>query len=380
MFWGSLCRQLLPCLLACGACRPSAFDGLAAGEVSVSEAGATRDASPSLWHDAGADTDAETDPEDDGAVDVGDDAGEADAAGPDAAGPCLDTTRDPHNCGTCGFACGADFALASCINSRCSRVCDATHDDCNRDLASGSEGDGCETRIENDSMNCGGCDVRCVASGYGYVSCREQACIEHAIKLRDVQAGSLHGGLGGNVFPERQLCGPNEVLVGVSGVGSTIAYSLSVHCARLALSRTATGYALKIVPTGMSKAVGGLIGPEPPPPFTRACPADSIVTAVSGATWLWPGQSMDSVRQISLRCATPTIDAERRLMLSAPLAPLTIGDANDATAKPFSDSCGPDGAVVGFTGRSGAYLDALATHCGTLAIEEEPAISSTAEE
>lgn len=362
----------LRALLVCSACSPGAFD--VASDEALSEAGAADGQASGPELDAGDELDA---------ADEADAAQEADAAdsGPDLEDAssnvapedramCEDTARDPHNCGMCGYDCSASFAEVSCINARCSRMCDAQHDDCNRDLASGSDGDGCETRIDLDSRNCGGCDVRCVASSYGFTSCRDRTCYENSVRLNGVRAGVVRGSAtGGAVFQFPQLCPPNEVLVGVSGVsGQGIAYSMRVHCARLAISRTATGYALKLMPTFSSTAIGGLIDPEPPP-YDLPCPEGSIVTGVAGATWIWPGQAGPSIRQISLSCAMPSIDADRRLTLTS-TGSVTIGDASHASAVSFSDSCGA-GAVAGFTGRNGAYIDAIATHCGELVIEEQ---------
>jgi hypothetical protein len=360
-------------LLACCACSPGAFD-VARDEVS-SEAGASdgqaSDAAPDPDLDAGDQHDAAAVQEPDAAESGADPEDASSNVAPEAGAICEDTARDPHNCGMCGYDCSANFAEVSCVNARCSRACDAQHDDCNRDLASGSDGDGCETRIDIDSKNCGGCDVRCVATSDGFTSCRDQTCYESSVRLKGVRAGVLHGSAtGGETFQFPQLCPPNEVLVGISGVsGQGIAYSMRVHCARLALSRTSAGYALKLVPTFSSTAIGGRIGPEPPPPYDLPCPAGSVVTGVAGATWIWPGQPGASIRQISLSCAMPSVDGERRLVLTA-TGSVTIGDASDASAVSFADTCGA-GAVAGFSGRNGAYIDAIATHCGELVIEEQ---------
>jgi hypothetical protein len=233
-----------------------------------------------------------------------------------------------------------------------------------------------DTRI--DLHNCGECGRQCVASRFAVARCDEASCVQQLVKLEDVRGGPLHGAqLEGQPFPSCplpgcQLCEADEVLVGISGLGSSVALALRVHCARVGLLRTSSDPAVELVPTRMAMLVGGAVTP-PPPAYELLCPAGELVTAIGGATWMW--NDSPSIRQLSLTCSRVEVGAAGALSLE-PSTTLTIGDTNDATAVGFLDPCGIGSAVVGFTGRSGAYLDAISTQCATLVLKEEPASSA----
>ncbi len=85
------------------------------------------------------------------------------------------TTGDVANCGRCGMACPTPpvGATAVCAGSVCGLsmlTCPADRRDCNT-LA----GDGCETAVQADVNNCGGCGVRCSSTG-GTPGCAAGAC------------------------------------------------------------------------------------------------------------------------------------------------------------------------------------------------------------
>src|SRR5438477_606507 len=85
-------------------------------------------------------------------------------------GACVDTDNDDRNCGGCGNGCSADHASAACRQGSCDiSSCHPGWANCN-----GNVHDGCETSIDSDRNNCGGCDV----------SCREDEICEHGHPVR----------------------------------------------------------------------------------------------------------------------------------------------------------------------------------------------------
>ena len=81
--------------------------------------------------------------------------------GSGCAGACTDLSNDPSNCGTCWHSCVADITPTSmgvCTYGSCSRRCAQGLADCN-----GNAEDDCETNIDSDPRNCGGCGIVCDA-------------------------------------------------------------------------------------------------------------------------------------------------------------------------------------------------------------------------
>ncbi|MEM6368764.1 MAG: MXAN_6577-like cysteine-rich protein [Myxococcota bacterium] len=73
-----------------------------------------------------------------------------------------------NNCGGCGLGCELDNAAAGCADAQCTVVaCDAGWDDCDADPATG-----CEQDVSDDEMNCGACGLSCTGSD----RCLESVC------------------------------------------------------------------------------------------------------------------------------------------------------------------------------------------------------------
>jgi hypothetical protein len=90
---------------------------------------------------------------------------------------CLNGLADGVRCG-CADDCKASNAMASCVEGRCVRRCDADHGDCNSNLALGStkDGDGCETDLRTSDSRCGDCSTACTTQLGPYVSCENKQC------------------------------------------------------------------------------------------------------------------------------------------------------------------------------------------------------------
>lgn len=83
---------------------------------------------------------------------------------------------DPTNCGACGNACeAAPGAEAVCNNGVCESRCRPGRADCDHDL-----GNGCETNVFSDPVNCGGCGIRCTGT-------EGQACVEGRCTMKECE-------------------------------------------------------------------------------------------------------------------------------------------------------------------------------------------------
>jgi hypothetical protein len=293
-----------------------------------------------------------------------------------AAGACGDLSTDNANCGKCGNACAAESAVTSCANASCVRACVPDRADCNGDLSLGALGDGCETHIDDEPQNCGGCNVRCDRSEAAVVTCSARKCMSFSALVGAAAPGGnvLHGAdSGGQTY--QQLCGSNEVLVGIDAVfdASTL-YGYAGLCARLLLSGTPANMNLSLGATSAFALLGK--GVKAAPPVRRlACPAGTAVTALSVATWYLPsgkemGKDMSSklsIKTLSLTCSALTLDAQRHVVFGATATTLTAGSSATATAT-FNDTCPAGAAVVGFNGRADAYINSEQTQCAALSI------------
>ncbi len=84
--------------------------------------------------------------------------GFANCNGIDADGCEASLNSGPANCGGCKMACSMNHvANVGCANGACVGNCDPGYADCNSDRRK----DGCETRVSDDWLNCGGCGAIC---------------------------------------------------------------------------------------------------------------------------------------------------------------------------------------------------------------------------
>ena len=82
-------------------------------------------------------------------------------------------TADVDNCGACDAACSANHIARACANGSCeSGVCAAGFRDCDGN----KRNDGCETSVNTDPNNCGGCGVACSPNNVPVPTCGNGTC------------------------------------------------------------------------------------------------------------------------------------------------------------------------------------------------------------
>jgi hypothetical protein len=129
--------------------------------------------------------------------------------------------------------------------------------------------------------------------------------------------------------------------------------------------------------TWMTDTVGG-VNLVPVPAFTLPCPPNTVVTKVSGSTDYYNDiVTVPSIKRISLTCSAVKVDADFAMTLAAATT-IQIGGDSAAPIEKFEEPCRQPGAATGLSGRSGAYLDSIAVHCGKLAMRKAPAGTVTA--
>lgn len=103
---------------------------------------------------------------------------------------CIDTTKDPFNCGSCGVECSKQNSTPTCVDRACTWKCAAGYAHC------GTENTGCEVNLQTDLLNCGACGHDCntaVKNATG-IGCAAAACTYQACNTNfdncDNQAGN----------------------------------------------------------------------------------------------------------------------------------------------------------------------------------------------
>jgi hypothetical protein len=101
--------------------------------------------------------------------------------------------------------------------------------------------------------------------------------------------------------------------------------------------------------------------------FVETCPADQVVVGFSGQLYFDPdaGQSTPWIGILQTRCGAVALGGPgREQVVVGPGASLPqLGFFAGPGPMPFSSPCPADQIVVGFSGRSGAFVDGLAVVC-----------------
>jgi hypothetical protein len=133
---------------------------------------------------------------------------------------------DPLNCGGCGLACSSNHVpVRVCSFGACTGNCEAGWADCNNNLRT----DGCETEINNNLSNCGGCGLTCSTNHIASPLCKKGSCAGSCASgwgdcnfdkrfdgcETNLNTSQLHCGACNNPCGDCQMCS-NGVCVGVA--------------------------------------------------------------------------------------------------------------------------------------------------------------------
>lgn len=103
-------------------------------------------------------------------------------------------------------------------------------------------------------------------------------------------------------------------------------------------------------------------------PHEDACPSGQVVIGYQG--YLDPGMGYHA--QLQARCGTPAISGGGPYAVTITPAGLTPPEGNASYASLWTRLCAPNQAIVGFSGRSGAYIDLLRFDCASLLLTGAP--------
>lgn len=287
-------------------------------------------------------------------------------AGPD--GPaCGDTQSDPNHCGQCGHVCALADAEAACTSGRCVvKACASGFADCDADAANG-----CETSLDS-SSHCGACGVTCETDSVAIRACNAGSCAALQLAVGEPEpVGLVNGSLGGDVYAH--MCPPGEVITGLEiAISQEITYGFKAKCAPVSL--TGTWDEPRIV-VGASYSLPSPVGSFDGLAIEQAdCPPNTVVTGTSGALIQFDGETRDFIKTVLLACSRVGRVAPSFVFVPDRLVPQANspipGDGS------YSESCGPDRVLTGFTGYAGAAVDGLQAHCSPLSLLATSSISS----
>lgn len=89
------------------------------------------------------------------------------------AGSCVHPQTDVNNCGNCGVKCVAPpNASSKCNMGKCEYECKPGFKNCD-----GKWENGCESAVDTDKKNCGGCGVKCKEVPNAFVACKAKKAV-----------------------------------------------------------------------------------------------------------------------------------------------------------------------------------------------------------
>jgi hypothetical protein len=112
----------------------------------------------------------------DGKCDIECDTGRDDCKNGPSDGCEVDLDVSTLNCSVCGKICPATGGTPVCNDGKCGiSTCTAPYEDCDGD-AKVPGGNGCETNLSSDALNCGGCGIECYYPN-GVGQCKNKGCV-----------------------------------------------------------------------------------------------------------------------------------------------------------------------------------------------------------
>lgn len=137
---------------------------------------------------------------------------------------CIDTATDPSNCGGCGVACSTNnVATPECAAGSCAGSCTPGFEDCNGDKL----GDGCEVDTRTNPDHCGACGNACSKENVAGVTCEEGACAGACVQpWADCNNDLLGDGCETNIESNPSNCGGCGVACSQSHVAAACAMGM----------------------------------------------------------------------------------------------------------------------------------------------------------
>jgi hypothetical protein len=124
----------------------------------------------------------------------------------------INVNTDASNCGGCGgaFACSTNHVTAHCTAGQCDGACDSANGWA--DCINGKRTDGCETNVNSDANNCGGCGsaYKCSTNHVPTPHCSSGTCdgaCDTANGWADCYNGKLTDGCETNINTDASNCG-----------------------------------------------------------------------------------------------------------------------------------------------------------------------------
>jgi hypothetical protein len=252
--------------------------------------------------------------------------------------------------------------------------CSPGRDDCN-----GEPSDGCESELQADAANCGGCNMPCPHGDGALAACEAGECVQYSLVVGEAHGLDEHPSReehGGARFGP-QFC-QESALVGINPAGSAVTLrGLAIACAPVRFAEPPDASVVWGRATVTAKTVGN--NGQPDTSYrTLRCEPGMVVTAaryVLGAVAVKEAgleRVYAGITRMSLICSKVSIAPDHHLTLDADGVPsIDFPSAGWPMSTDYFDACPSGEVMVGFDGFGGAVLDALQTACAPLSLQRK---------